>query len=112
MIEKLAEILQIAKKPVLKDHIIRTCGLRSETFPSYVNDVVESGQADLERLSSPFQKPCEPSHPVKDSLRINLRLSDENNPISLSRRVCVEWFRHIVLKPVARLLLGKVRNPD
>lgn len=36
VLEKIAEILNVARKPVLKDHLMRTCGLNGRQFKKYV----------------------------------------------------------------------------
>jgi len=43
LIEKIAEILTVAKQPCLKDHIICKCSFRSYTFKPYLNLLLENG---------------------------------------------------------------------
>lgn len=43
MLEKIADILTLARKPVLKDHIIRKCNLNSSDFSKYVTQLLQGG---------------------------------------------------------------------
>ena len=43
LMEKFAEILIVAKQPVLKDHIMRKCSLSTAYFDIYINQLLESG---------------------------------------------------------------------
>ena len=45
-IEKIAEILTVAKQPCLRDHIICKCSFRSYTFKPYLNLLLENGLLD------------------------------------------------------------------
>ena len=46
LIEKIAEILTVAKQPCLKCHIKSKCGLSSYTFKPYLNLLLENGLLD------------------------------------------------------------------
>ena len=46
LIEKIAEILTVAKQPCLRDHIICKCSFRSYTFKPYLNLLLENGLLD------------------------------------------------------------------
>lgn len=43
MLEKVAAILEVAKQPVLKDHIMTKCDLSSLTFNKYMTILLQNG---------------------------------------------------------------------
>lgn len=45
-LEKIAEILTVAKQPQLKDHIIHKCSLSTETFNEYLHLLLGNGLLD------------------------------------------------------------------
>jgi len=47
VLEKIAEILTLAKQPILKDHIMRKCNLSSLLYERYINQLLELGLLDV-----------------------------------------------------------------
>lgn len=100
----MAEILTVAKRPVLKDHIIHKCGLSSLQRDRYLNILLEAGlldaypAIDLKHVGGPKTRRrmiCQTSQKGLEFLkRYNELLSLMEIPLKYAPKLKFLWEQH------------------